>query len=1400
MGSDGKSEHGNRNARIGNGQSGVNESAQQSEQNARTSHETSNSNGHRGRDELSTERQPDGQRDGASGHLNNESDSRINTGGIAAEITDAVFSNYTPQKLEINGAKSHPSKLVQSAAMASVEPPLPTYSPHLPPEVINDGLLSLAQLEAVVYAGQAHNEILPNGSRKGFFIGDGTGVGKGREISGVILDNLMQGRKKAVWVSFSKDLMKDAQRDLAGVGGDAAFIQWHGKTKINDSIKGDSGIVFTSYSTLSAESKQQATNKGQTKGNSRLDQLVDWLGKDFDGVIAFDEAHSMGNAIAIKGKRGTTKPSKRAITGINLQKALPNARIIYVSATGATEINNLAYADRLGLWGEGTAFSDVTSFVNEVSSGGVAAMELVSRDMKSLGNYISRSLSFDGVTYQRMEHDLTPLQTEVYNELATAWQTVLQNINSALDKTEANGNSNAKGAALSAFWGAHQRFFNQVITSMQTPMVIDDIQKQLDSGSVAVVQIINTNEATQERELAKAAENDVVLEELDFTPRQQLISYIENSFPVQQYHQVEDADGNKSFEPTLDSSGNPVFNKEVIKMRDDLIKTLETIRVPDNPIDSIINHFGSDTVAEVTGRSRRFVHGKDEHGEFKVIEEKRGQGSSQADAKAFQDDKKKVLLFSSAGGTGFSFHADNTAINQRKRYHYILQAGWRADSAVQGFGRTHRTNQKQPPHYVLPTTNLKAQKRFISSVARRLDQLGALTRGQRQTTSQGLLTASDNLESPYARLAIYTLFQDMYRERTVGLNFHEVTREMGLNLIDKQTGAIKDDKIPTTTQFLNWLLSLTTHRQDQVFEAFEERLVDAVDHAKQQGIFDEGVQIFRAKNIEKTSDTVVFTEPKSGAQTRIVGLEVTNDKKYTDWNAISAIQQSSIAKNEDGGFFVGLTGKFENKVFYLKDRHSLLNAEGKEVHRGTIYGISGQPTYIDNADEVLQGFKYGVVEGRYQQIPISQKITEAEAKERWVKELDVAPKTETEKMNILVGAILPIWDRINGKDYTIYRTQTDSGEQLLGRLLSEQQTKETLKNLGVASATAKMSNADLFANVQEGNKAILANGWAITTATVNNETRLEIRSQSKGSSFFTPANQKLLEEQGAFIERIQWQDRLFIPNNAAGFDVFTRITASKPVVDMIGDLIKLETAKSIEQTAPVNITEPKAEYPQTIEYTQVNSIRLNWSEKSDVKNKVFPSFSELQEFMRSEFKTESDIPLEFYVKQSLSIEMSTPDHEHSITLTPRVDVSKVRGDFDPFTMNLSKYLSDEYIHEHETMEGGKFTAQIPIEPDLQVALPETEVGQLKEDVAAPKLEQVTEQWILENPIQLPTTSFVEAEKIMTSEFETQDHYSKEAAINSGIDNNSVPPEEILPMVNVTEPVKAWRRIFRYRHR
>ena len=45
----------------------------------------------------------------------------------AARLSDAIYEEYVLQSIQIPGAVPHPTKLVQSAAMASVAPPRPTY-------------------------------------------------------------------------------------------------------------------------------------------------------------------------------------------------------------------------------------------------------------------------------------------------------------------------------------------------------------------------------------------------------------------------------------------------------------------------------------------------------------------------------------------------------------------------------------------------------------------------------------------------------------------------------------------------------------------------------------------------------------------------------------------------------------------------------------------------------------------------------------------------------------------------------------------------------------------------------------------------------------------------------------------------------------------------------------------------------------------------------------------------------------------------------------------------------------------------------------------------------------------------------------------------------------------------
>jgi hypothetical protein len=48
------------------------------------------------------------------------------------------------------------------------------------------------------------------------------------------------------------------------------------------------------------------------------------------------------------------------------QEKLPEARVVYCSATGASEPRNLGYMVRLGLWGDGTSFQDFPQFLGSM--------------------------------------------------------------------------------------------------------------------------------------------------------------------------------------------------------------------------------------------------------------------------------------------------------------------------------------------------------------------------------------------------------------------------------------------------------------------------------------------------------------------------------------------------------------------------------------------------------------------------------------------------------------------------------------------------------------------------------------------------------------------------------------------------------------------------------------------------------------------------------------------------------------------------------------------------------------------------------------------------------------------------------------------------------------------------
>ena len=740
----------------------------------------------------------------------------------------------------------------------------------------------------MIYAGEAHAghlagawtvdatfdvvaaaaEDAPNAVRfrRGWFLGDGTGAGKGRQVAGILLDNWLKGRRRAVWVSKSDALIEDAQRDWSALGMERLLVTPLARFRQGTPIRLGEGILFATYATLRSDERAEKA--------SRVQQIVDWLGADFDGVIVFDESHAMANAGGGKSERGDQAPSQQGRAGLRLQHALPNARIVYVSATGATGVQNLAYAQRLGLWGGADfPFATRAEFVAAVEAGGVAAMEVLARDLKALGLYAARSLSYHGVAYEMVEHQLTDEQIRIYDAYAGAFGIIHNNLDAALKAANITGDSGtlnrqAKSAARSAFESAKQRFFNHLITAMKTPSLIACLMRDIEAGHAAVIQIVSTGEALMERRLAEIPAEEWGDVQVDITPREYVLDYLAHSFPVQLYEPFTDEEGNLSSRPVC-RDGQPVLCREAVARRDKLIEKLASLPPVHGALDQIVQRFGTEMVAEVTGRSRRIVRKTAAGGIDRLAVENRPGGANLAETQAFMDDAKRILVFSDAGGTGRSYHADLAAKNRRLRVHYLLEPGWKADAAIQGLGRTNRTNQAQPPLFRPVATNVKAEKRFLSTIARRLDTLGAITRGQRQTGGQGFFRPEDNLESPYARDALRQLYLLLFQGKVEGCSLSAFEDATGLRLTDE--GGLRDELPPITT-FLNRLLALTIELQNILFTAFEQLLATRIEGAIASGTYDVGLETLTAESLTVTDRRTIYTHPGTGAETRLLTI------------------------------------------------------------------------------------------------------------------------------------------------------------------------------------------------------------------------------------------------------------------------------------------------------------------------------------------------------------------------------------------------------------------------------------------------------------------------------------------------------------------------------------------------
>ncbi len=1043
-----------------------------------------------------------------------------NIDGETEEAIQTLFVSYSPAKLR--GGKPHPAVIVESSSMAAVVPPDITYRPHLAAEIITEGRLSDVQLERVIYAGQRHEQQLADNSRAGFFVGDGTGVGKGRILAGIIADNFNQGRKRALWLSVNNDLLEATRRDLTDLGLESIPLG-----RINDypaaaEITLPQGVIFSSYSSLIAAAKT---------GERRIDQIQKWLGTD--AVVIFDEAHKAKNALA----SGFGEPTLTGQAVIDLQdpERSPDYRVVYSSATGATDVRNMAYMIRLGLWGIGTSFpGGFQEFMQEIESGGVGAMEMVSRDMKALGMYLSGSISFGlcpvsrkAVEYRERIHILTPEQREMYNRAAAAWQAVLRNIDEALLIT--NGGRRARATALNKFWGDHQRFFRQVICAFKVPSVIAESEAALSEGKSIVISLVGTGEARTREQVAKATANGGMLEDLDFSPREVIAAMVDRGFPTTLYQDVTDPGTGKTIQvPVRDAQGNTVQSKEALRMKQELIDGLSALELPENPLDQLVNHFGESNVAELTGRTRRLI--RDSRTGQMQYKKRAPEGvamdrTNVYEMEQFQCAKKRIAIISDAASTGISLHASNRAENRQRRVHITLELGWSADKQMQTFGRTHRSDQAVPPEYVLLSTELGGEKRFSSTIARRLGSLGALTKGDRGAADNGDL-AKYNFETEEGRAALsLSLRRIMKGENVPGLdNPRQTLRDIGLLVRDRDGGEnIRKEDEYNVPRFLNRVLALEVEQQNALFDYFADLFDQTVRYAKANGTFDEGVTDIKALAVRVAKPpSVVHTDEITQAQTTHYTLEVDVPSKAVSF------EEAEAARQRKSGAFLRHRKNGQFILAVESGRHTD-PATGNSYRTFAVWKPEAAHAAYIHDSELNEKYKA---------------VSPERARNWWTEKHASIPPIETLETHIISGAIIPLWQRLKTNEdarLRVVRVITEDQQRIVGIQIPPDHVGTVLRSIGLMRDLREPDEI-FYAVLDEGDEITLASNLKLRRGSIHSEPAIEL-------SGADPYKFAELRELGLINEQINWKQRFFVPSDETnGIGILTSLLDRYPVI------------------------------------------------------------------------------------------------------------------------------------------------------------------------------------------------------------------------------------------------------------
>ncbi len=567
---------------------------------------------------------------------------------------------------------------------------------------------------------------LDNG--RAFLIADDTGIGKGRQIAGVMRRAALQG-KRILFLTEKAMNLSDIWRDIRHIGAEddfSTFILNNG-VKIIDESTGD--VVLRSRT--AAEIRRVAetgewpegcnlvlATYGQFNRSHEVSAKAAWLRAvaDKDVLLVTDEAQN------------ATSLSSNTAKNLNIAKD-KCAGPLYASATFAKNANNMAFFSKL--------------FPHGMS--GNTLIEIIRKGGETMQEIVSVMLARDGVLVRR-EHDLSKVTFETIHDE---------------ENTERNRRYTDILASILSEIGSLSGEFNRRIVVFNEQRELDADAQNAARRGLPAIQPLQMQSLHFGSPLFNVSRAFLAALNVDVTVKSAIEALQNNKKPVIFVESTLEtllkdlvdsgqlADGRMpDFKDVLHRVVTQLTKTRRRRGREaavdinlaeqypDLAVAVDEVRrmidqMPDlgvSVLDIIrqrIEEAGF-RCGEITGRKFEIVDGEVARRERvdKVVMKNR-----------FNAGEIDALLINASGATGIDLHAGRRFLDQRQRVMFLLQTPGDIVKEMQGWGRVNRFDQTIGPIIATPQSGLPAEMRLSANRNAKLRRMSANVTSNRDSAA-----------------------------------------------------------------------------------------------------------------------------------------------------------------------------------------------------------------------------------------------------------------------------------------------------------------------------------------------------------------------------------------------------------------------------------------------------------------------------------------------------------------------------------------------------------------------------------------------------------------------------------------------------------------------------------------